>query len=63
LALQHFRDQILGDRAVAAGELGDKALRVGVISQGDRREPQARGPSFRPLVQQYRSGSDSDTRG
>ena len=56
LAVQHLGDQVLRDRAVAAGELRDEPLRVGVISQGERREPQARRPSFRPLVQQRRSG-------
>ncbi len=56
LALQHLRDQVLRDRAVAAGELRDEPLGVGVTSQGDRREPQARGPPLRPLVQQRRPG-------
>ena len=54
LAFQHLGDQVLGDRAVAAGELGDESLRVGVAGQGERREPQARGPPFGPLVQQRR---------
>ena len=35
LALQHFGDQIISDRAVAAGELGDEPLRVGMIAQGE----------------------------
>jgi hypothetical protein len=56
LAFQHLGDQVLGDRAVAAGELGDEPRGVGVASQGDRREPQARGPSLRPLAQQRRAG-------
>jgi hypothetical protein len=55
LAFQHLGEQVLGDRAVAPGELGDKALRVGVAGQGDRREPQASGPPLRSLVQQGRS--------
>ena len=64
LAVQHFGEQILGDRAVAAGELRDETLRVGMPGQGDRREPQARGPPFRPLVQQRRPGlRQRDTRG
>ena len=64
LALQHLGDQVLGDRAVAAGELRDETLRVGVTGQGDRREPQARGPPFRPLVQQRCSGvRQRDARG
>ena len=64
LALQHLGDQVLGDRAVAAGELGDEPLRVGVTGQGDCREPQARGPPFGPLVQQRRPGlGQRDARG
>ena len=64
LAFEHLGDQVLGDRAVAAGELRDEPLRVGVTGQGERREPQARRPSFRPLVQQRRSGvRQRDTRG
>jgi hypothetical protein len=50
LALQHLGDQILGHRTVAPGELGDETLRVAVTGQRERREPQARGPPFRPLV-------------
>ena len=64
LAIQHFRDQVLRDRSVAAGELRDEALGVGVTSQGDRREPQARGPPLCSLVQQRGPGSGQrDTRG
>ena len=64
LAVQHLGEQVLGDRAVAAGELRDEPLRVGVTGQGDRREPQARGPPFGPLVQQRRPGlGQRDTRG
>ena len=64
LAVEHLGDQILGDRAVAAGELRDEPLRVGVTGQGERREPQARGPSLGPLVQQRRPGlGQRDTRG
>ena len=64
LAHQHLRDQVLRDRTVAAGELRDEPLRVGVTGQGDRREPQARGPPLRPLVQQRRPGlGQRDTRG
>ena len=32
LAFEHFGDQVLGDHALAAGELRDETLRVGVIS-------------------------------
>ena len=64
LAHQHLRDQVLRDRAVAAGELRDEPLRVGVTGQRERREPQARGPPLRPLVQQRRPGvGQRDTRG
>ena len=56
LTLQHFSDQILRDRPVASGELHDETLRVGVIGQRDRREPQARGPPLRSLVQQRGTG-------
>ncbi len=64
LAVQHLGDQVLGDRAVAAGELSDETLRVGVISQGERREPQTRGPPFGPQVQQRRPGiGQRNTRG
>ena len=64
LALQHLGEQVLGDRAVAAGELRHEALGVGVTSQGERRQPQARGPPFGPLVQQRRPGcGQRDPRG
>ena len=56
LAFQHFGDQVLGDRALAAGELRNETLRVGVTGQGKRRQPQSRGPPFCPLVQQRRVG-------
>ncbi len=64
LAVQHLGEQVLGDHAVAAGELRDEPLRVGVISQGDRREPQARRPPLGPLVQQRDPGlRQHDARG
>ena len=64
LALQHLGEQVLGDRAVAAGELRHEALRVGVTGERDRRQPQARGPPFGPLVQQRRPGlGQRDARG
>ena len=56
LALQHLGEQVFGDRSVVAGELLDEPLGIGVIGQGDYREAEARGPSFRPLVQQRRPG-------
>ena len=64
LAVEHFGEQVLGDHAVAAGELGDEPLRVGVPDQGEGREPQARSPSLGPLVQQRRPGrGQRDARG
>jgi hypothetical protein len=64
LAFQHFSDQVLGDRAAVSGELRDETLRVGVTGQRDRRQPQARGPPFGPLVQQRRYGRrQRDARG
>ena len=64
LAVQHLGEQVLGDHSVAAGELRDETLGVGVTGQGDRREPQARGPPFCSLVQQRCSGfGQRDARG
>ena len=64
LEFEHLGEQVLGDRSVAAGELRDELLWVGVSGQGDYREAEARGPSFRPLVQQRRAGlGQGDTRG
>ncbi len=64
LAVQHLGEQVLGDHAVAAGELRDEPLRVGMADQGEHREPQARGPPFRPLVQQRDPGlRQHDARG
>ncbi len=64
LAVEHLGEQVIGDGAVAAGELGDDPLRVGVTCQGEHREPQPRGPPFGPLVQQRRPGrGQRDARG
>ena len=55
---------ILGDGALAAGELRDEPLGIGVTGQGDHREAQARSPPLGPLVQQRRSGlGQRDSRG
>jgi hypothetical protein len=63
LAIQHLGDQVLGDGAVATGELRHEPLWIGVTGQRERREPQARRPPLRPLVQQRRSGlGQRDTR-
>ena len=64
LALQHLGDQVLGDRAVAAGEIRDETLRIRVTGQGERREPQARRPPLGPQVQERHPGfGQRDTRG
>ena len=64
LAVQHLGEQVLGDGAVAAGELGHEPLGVGVTGQRERRQPQARGPPLGPLVQQRRpSLGQRDPRG
>ena len=61
---EHLGHQVLGDGPVAAGELRDELLRIGVTGQGDRREPQAGRPSFGPLVQQCGAGrGKGDARG
>ena len=52
LVLQHLRQQVARHSALAAGELGHEALRVGVPSKRDRRQSQARRPAFGPLVEQ-----------
>jgi hypothetical protein len=64
MAVQHLRDEVLRDRALAAGELGDEPLRVAMTGQGDHREPQARGPPLGPLVEQRDPGRrQRDARG
>ena len=47
LALENFREQITGDRALAAGELGHEAFGVGMLGERDRRQPQPGRPSLR----------------
>jgi hypothetical protein len=47
LALQHFRDQIVGDGALAARELGDETLRVGATCRRESRQPEPGRPSLR----------------
>ena len=49
LALEHFGDQVLCNRAFAPGELGGEALRIGMPLERQRSEPEARGPAFSPL--------------
>ena len=55
LALEHLRQQVSGDGALAAGELGDEPLGIGVAGQRDRRQPQAGRPPFGPLPELRRS--------
>ena len=54
LALQHLRQQIARHGALAAGELGDEPLGIGMAGERDRGQPQAGGPALGPLVQQRR---------
>jgi len=64
LAVQHFCDQVLRDRAVASGKLRNKTLGVGVAGKGDRREPQPGCPPFGSLAQERCSGvGQRDPRG
>ena len=51
LAFQHLGEQVLGDRSAGTGKLRDEPFGVRVPGQGQRREAQARGPSFGPLMQ------------
>src|SRR3954471_5931768 len=51
LSFQHFGEQVLGDRPVGAGELGDEPLRVGMAGQCDHGEPESCGPPLGFLVQ------------
>ena len=54
LALQHLRQQVAGNGALAARELRHEPLRVGMRRKRDRRQP-ARDPALGPLVQQRRA--------
>ena len=51
LPVQHLGHQVLGDRTVAAGELGDEPFGVRVPGQGQDGQPQPGRPAFGPLVQ------------
>lgn len=51
LPVQHFGHQVLGDSAIAAGELGDEPFRVRVPGQGQDGQSQPGRPAFGPLVQ------------
>jgi hypothetical protein len=52
LPLQHLGHQVLGDRTVTAGELGDEPFGIRVPGQGEHGEPQTGRPPLGALVQQ-----------
>jgi hypothetical protein len=51
LLREHLGEQVVGDRAVDTGELGDERGRVRVRAHRERREPQAGRPAFGALPQ------------
>ena len=51
LPLQHLGQQVLRDRALAAGELGREPVRIRVPGQRQRRQPQPRRPALGPVIQ------------
>ena len=51
LPIQHLGQQVLGDGALAAAELGRETFRVGVAGQRQRRQPQPRRPALGPVIQ------------
>ena len=56
LPLEDLGHQVLGDRALAAAELGREAFRIGVPGQRQRGQPQSRRPALGPAVQQVQRG-------
>ena len=56
LPLEDLGHQVLGDRALAAAELGREAFRVGVPGQRQRGQPQSRRPALGPAVQHVQRG-------
>ena len=48
LSDEDLGEQVVRDRPLAAGELGDETSGVRVTGQRHRRQPQARGPPLRP---------------
>ena len=54
LAVEHLRDQVVGDRALAPGELRGERLGVGVAGERQRRQPQTGRPPLGSPVQQCR---------
>ena len=55
LPIQHLGQQVLGDRALAAAELGRETFRIGMPGQRQRRQPQPRRPAFGPVIQDAQS--------
>ena len=51
LALEHLSEQVIGDGALAARELGDEPLRIWVVRQRERRQPQPGRPALGAPVQ------------
>ena len=54
LALQDLGEQVVRHGPLAARELGDESLRVGVTGERERREPQSRDPPFGPGLERCR---------
>ena len=51
LPLQHLGQQVLRDRALAAGELGRETVRLRMPGQRQRGQPQPRRPALGPVIQ------------
>ena len=51
LAIEHLGDEVVGDHAIVAGELGHELVRVLAALETQRREPQAGAPTLRPRVE------------
>ena len=50
--VEHLGQQVVGDGALAAGELGDESLGVGMAGERERRQPQPRRPPLGPRLEQ-----------
>ena len=61
LALEHLGQQVVGDGSLAAGELGDEPLGVGMAGERQRGQPQPRRPALGAGVQLGQPSSDSAT--
>ena len=51
LALEHLSKQVVGDRALAARELGDEPLGIRVADERERRQPESGRPPLGPRVE------------